>query len=73
MPPPPWPVKIGQKMAAARSSLYFMFLGLPSPKFLDPLLVDLNTNHEAIKAPENLYILIDIYIFPIILIFMSGH
>ena len=38
MPPPP-AFKIGQKkMAAERGGLYVMFLGTPSPKFLDPLL-----------------------------------
>ena len=37
--PPPWPVNNShKKMAAERGSLYFMFLGPPSPMFLDPLL-----------------------------------
>ena len=36
---PPWPVKKGYiKMSVVCVGLYFLFLGPPSRKFLDPLL-----------------------------------
>ena len=38
--PPPKSIKNShKKMATKRRGLYFMFLGPPSPKFMDPLLI----------------------------------
>ena len=48
--PPPLACK--KYMATMRGSLYFMFLGPPSPKFLDPLLIPYSSDTILVADTE---------------------